>query len=72
MDNLMNFLDNGEYVICIILDLPKAFDTGDHDISLQTLSFYGVYGEALIRFQSCFANKYQFVTYNGVSPERKK
>ena len=72
MDNLINFLDNGEYVIGIFQDFSKAFDTVDHGILLQKLSSYGVRGEALIWFQSYLSNKYQFVTYNGVSSEKKE
>ena len=72
MDNLMNFLDNGEYVICILLDFSKAFDTVDHGILLQKLTSYGVRGETLIWFPSYLSNRYQFVTYNGLSSEKKE
>ena len=62
MDNLINFLDNGEFVIGIFLDFSKSFDTVDHGILLQKLSSYGVRGEALLWFQSYLSNRYQFVT----------
>ena len=52
MDNLINFLDNGLYVIGIFVDLSKVFDTVGYGILLQKLSSYGVRGEALIWFQS--------------------
>ena len=72
MDNLTHCLDNGEYVIGIFLDFLKAFDTVDHNILLQKLSLYGIRGTALDWFQSYLTNRYQFVTYNGESSERKK
>ena len=72
MDNLTHCLDNGEYVIGIFLDFSKAFDTVDHIILLQKLSLYGIRGTALNWFQSYLTNRYQFVTYNGESSERKK
>ena len=72
MDNLINFLDKGEYVIGIFLDFSKAFDTVDHGILLQKLSCYGVRGDALSWFQSYLNNMYHFVTYNGVSSDKKE
>ena len=35
MDNMINCLDNGEYVIGIFVDFSKAFDTVDHNTLLQ-------------------------------------
>ena len=72
MDNLTHCLDNGECVIGIFLDFSKAFDTVDHNILLQKMSLYGIRGTALDWFQSYLTNKYQFVTYNRESSERKK
>ena len=40
-------VDNEDYVIGIFIDLQKAFDTTDHKILLEKLSFYGIRGEAL-------------------------
>ena len=65
-------MDNGEYVTGIFLDFSKAFGTTDHGILLQKLSSYGVRGEVLIWSQSYLSNRYQFVTYNGVSSEKKE
>ena len=67
MDNLINCLDNGEYGIGISLDFSKAFDTVDHSILLQKLSSCDIRGSTLNWFQSYLTNRYQFVTYNGVS-----
>ena len=72
MDNLINFLDKGEYVIGIFRDFSKAFDTVDHGILLQKLSCYGVRGNALSWFQSYLNKRYQFVTYNGISSNKKE
>ena len=35
MDKLITALENGEHVIGIFLDFPKAFDTVDHEILLK-------------------------------------
>ena len=72
IDNFINCLDNGGYVIGIFLDFSKAFDTVDHRILLQTLSSYGIPGSALNWFQSYLTNRFQFVTSNGVSSEKKE
>ena len=53
-------------------DFSKAFDTVDHGILLQKLSWYGISGSTLIWFQSYLTNKYQFAIYNGVSSEKKE
>ena len=42
VDNLIKSLENGEYVLGVFLDLPKAFDTVTHIILLTTLHHFGV------------------------------
>ena len=65
MDNLINYLDNGEYIwICIF----RLFNSS----LLQKLSTYGIRRSALNWFHISLTNRYQFVTYNGVSSENKE
>ena len=51
MDKISKSLEKGKYVVCVILDFSKAFDTVYHDILLQKLHHYGVRGLALKWFQ---------------------
>ena len=46
VENLVTALDNGNCVVGLFLDFQKAFDTVDHCILLDKLSFYGVRGIA--------------------------
>ena len=49
--------------ISIFLDLSKAFNTLDHDILLDKLSYYGVKETALSLFKSYPSNRKQYVEY---------
>ena len=39
-------LQNKKIVVVFFLDLPKAFDTVDHEMVCQKLQFYGIRGSA--------------------------
>ena len=66
MDNLIQALYNGEYVLGVFLDFSKAFDMVDHFILLDKLYHYGVYRCGYHWFQSYLSNRSQSVTYDGV------
>ena len=68
IDKSTRALDDGKFVVGILLDFSKAFDTVDDDILLTKLSHYGIRGVPFLWFQSFFlSNRRQFVTYDGVS-----
>ena len=71
IDKLFSSLDKGEMVIGIFLDFSKSFDTVDHEILLQKLFHYGVWGCALDWFRSYLCGRKQYVTYNNVSSNIK-
>jgi hypothetical protein len=65
MDKLINALEKGQYTIGIFLDFSKAFDTVNHKILLEKLSYYGIRGVANKWVDSYLSNRKQFTTYNG-------
>ena len=59
VDELIQALENGEYVVGVFLDFSKAFDTVDHSILLEKLFHYGIRGSAYSWFQSYLSNRSQ-------------
>ena len=72
IDKISEALENGDCVIGIFLDFSKAFDTVDHSILLQKLSFYGIQGVTLSWFENYLSNRKQYVTYNGIKSKTEK
>ena len=43
-EKIKNALDNGNHACGVFIDLQKAFDTVNHDILVDKLSYYGIRG----------------------------
>ena len=54
MDRNINAMNNQLTSINIYLDLPKAFDSLDHNILVSKLKYYGVQGVSLDLFKNFF------------------
>ena len=67
-ETLMN-MDKGLVTGSVFIDLAKAFDTVDHDISLNKLEYYGVCDESLPWFKNYFTGRKQFVHIDPQSSE---
>ena len=58
-------MGNGKMNSVIFLDIKKAFDTVNHDILLDKMSFYGIKGGELDFFKSYLSNRDQCCNVNG-------
>ena len=67
VDKLTQALENGEYAVGVFIDFQKAFDTVDHNILLEKLSYYGIRGSAHEWFRSYLSGREQFVEFDNVS-----
>ena len=65
-DLIKRFLDEKQYVIGIFIDFRKAFDTVNHDILLDKLECYGIWGHANKFFRSYLTNRRQYTLVNGI------
>ena len=68
-EGIKSYLDTGQWVAGIFLDLRKAFDTVNHQILLQKLNSYGFRGNSYMLLQSFLHNRKQFVSINGFDSE---
>ena len=70
-DNIIKFLDEGQYCMSIFVDLTKAFDTVDHEILLDKLDRYGIRGHANLFLRSYLSDRHQYTVINGVNSTLK-
>ena len=57
------------FVLCIFLDIKKAFDSLDRHILIQKLKFYGVRGIECNWFQSYLSNRKQYTKIGNTSSD---
>ena len=70
-EKIKETISNKKYGCGIFIDLRKAFDTVNHEISLRKLEHYGIRGKVLFWFKSYLTNRKQYVSFNGESSEHK-
>ena len=64
-ESIKSFLDSGDFVAGIFIDLEKAFDTVNHQILCNKLNYYGFRGKINDLLKSFLSNRKQFVSING-------
>ena len=64
-ESIKSYLDNGEFAAGIFIDLEKAFDTVNHEILYNKLSYYGFRGKSNDLLKSFLTNRTQYVSING-------
>jgi Reverse transcriptase (RNA-dependent DNA polymerase)/Endonuclease-reverse transcriptase len=67
INKITDHIDNKKYVVCIAVDIQKAFDSLHHKTLLGKLEYYGFRGKILSLLQNFLSNRYQYVTYNNCS-----
>ena len=70
-ENINHQVDNGKFGCGIFIDFQKAFDTVDHNILVNKLSYYGIRGKANDWFRSYLSGRKQFVSINGFDSDLK-
>ena len=69
IDRITQELDEGNTPPYIFLDLFKAFDTLDHEITLYKLEYYIVTGPALQLLESHLSGRKQYVEFENVKSD---
>ena len=66
VDHLTKQMDMGKVPINIYIDLSKDFDTLDHFILLDKLTYYGVCELENLLLRDYLSGRHQYVDYNGL------
>ena len=64
VDQVSNSFEKNLFVLCVFINLSKAFDTVDHNILICKLQNYGVSKNNLKLFESYLNNPKQFISFN--------
>jgi len=68
--NILGGFRNGKYVVCLFLDLRKAFDTVNADLLLEKLERYGIRGKSSALIRSYLTGRSQYVSVDSVDSDR--
>ena len=71
IENIQESIDNKQIAGGVFIDLEKAFDSVDHTLLLNKLSYYGIRGIANRWFKSYLSNRTQYVSINGFNSNHK-
>ena len=66
MDYIRSEMDFGNYIGMVMIDLQKAFDTGDHSILENKLKAIGLDGNAIAWFDAYLTNRMQVTDVGGI------
>ena len=69
IDRIVTKMDKNDIPINVFLDLPKAFDTIDHNILQNKLAYYGLNGSALHLFKRYLQNRKQFTEIEQINSD---
>ena len=64
-------IDLGNVPTKIYIDLSEAFETLDHSILLDKLSYFDICGVENLMLRTYLSNRHQYVEYNGSKSETK-
>ena len=65
IDRITQALQYKKLVACIGLDIQKAFDTVDHEISFDNMDYVGIRNAELNFFKCYYLDRKQFIKING-------
>ena len=68
-DRIITQMDNNDVPFSIFLDLSKTFDTIDHSILLNKLTYYGLGGSSLNLLKSYLNNRSQYVKFENAKSD---
>ena len=69
-EKIKHALDSGNHACGVFIDLQKAFDTVNHNILVDKLSYYGIRGISNQWFKSYLSNRTQYVSINGFDSDK--
>ena len=71
IETINKYIDNGEIVCGVFIDLQKAFHTVNHEILLEKLKHYRTRSKQNDCFRSFLTNRKQYVSMEGFFSQTK-